>query len=101
MSCSILYFFELVKLKFILSSLIVDGGVLSNFLIFLFDDDKSFKKWLVIGVKLSLKDEEREWNKIKNVVGLFSVFFEMMKDVYDVRYILKCYEKNIIFLFVN
>ncbi|KOP76453.1 hypothetical protein AMS61_19600 [Bacillus sp. FJAT-21351] len=101
MSCSIPYFFEPVKLKSTPSSLIVDGGVLSNFPIFLFDDDKSLKKRPVIGVKLSPKDEERERNKIKNAVGLFSALFETMKDAHDARHISKRHEKNIIFLPVN
>ncbi|TYR82439.1 patatin-like phospholipase family protein [Priestia megaterium] len=101
MSCSIPYFFEPVKLKTTPVSIIVDGGVLSNFPIFLFDDEHRLKKRPVIGIKLSPSEAERERNHIKNAVGLFTALFETMKDAHDARHISKRHERNIIFLPVN
>ncbi|WP_110111293.1 patatin-like phospholipase family protein [Bacillus sp. CGMCC 1.16541] len=99
MSCSIPYFFEPVKLKSKdKTNLIVDGGVLSNFPIWLFDDDKRPKVRPVLGVKLSSKDEEREINHIKNAIELFGALFDTMKDAHDARYISRRHERNIIFI---
>lgn len=90
MSCSILYFFELIKLKMDIGIvMVVDGGVLSNFLIWLFLKER---KCLVIGVMFVLCERECLKKNICNVFELFGVLFEMMKDVYDVRYIVLWYE---------
>ena len=54
MSCSLLFFFEPVKIKDDQGkSVIVDGGVLSNFPMWLFDKESVKKLRPVLGVKLS------------------------------------------------
>ncbi|MBM7701566.1 patatin-like phospholipase family protein [Metabacillus iocasae] len=99
MSCSIPYFFEPVKLRTRkTTSIIVDGGVLSNFPIWLFDDDKRPKVRPVLGVKLSSKEEDGQVNHITNAIELFGALFETMKDAHDARYISRRHEKNIIFI---
>ena len=97
MSTSIPYFFEPVKLNTAKgSSIVVDGGVLSNFPLFLFDDEK--KKRPVLGIKLSAKPEERQKKKIRNAIELYEALFNAMKEAHDTRYISRRHEKNIIFI---
>ncbi|MEH7111884.1 patatin-like phospholipase family protein [Neobacillus niacini] len=99
MSCSIPYFFEPVKLKSMDGiNVIVDGGVLSNFPMWLFDRDNLQKIRPVIGIKLSGNEYEHEKHQIKNAIQLFGALFETMKDAHDSRYISRKHEKNIIFV---
>jgi NTE family protein len=99
MSCSLPYFFEPVKLKSIDGkNLIVDGGVLSNFPMWLFDQENVKKERPVLGIKLSQKEVNRPKNKINNAIQMFEALFETMKDAHDSRYISRKHEKNIIFI---
>lgn len=100
MSCSIPYFFEPVKLRAIDgNNVFVDGGVLSNFPMWLFDKENIKKVRPVLGVKLSHGDQNHQpKNKIRNAIGMFEALFETMKDAHDSRYISRKHEKNIIFI---
>lgn len=99
MSCSIPYFFEPVKLRsFDGMNVIVDGGVLSNFPIWLFDQENVQKLRPVLGIKLSPSQYEHEKHKIKNAIQLFGALFETMKDAHDSRYISRKHAKNIVFI---
>jgi len=99
MSCSLPYFFEPVKLTVNRSTnIIVDGGVLSNFPMWLFDNDNGKKARPVLGVKLSHNMIDRPKNKINNAIKMFEALFETMKDAHDARYISRRHEKNIIFI---
>ncbi|ETI67348.1 patatin-like phospholipase family protein [Neobacillus vireti] len=99
MSCSIPYFFEPVKLRSLDGmSVIVDGGVLSNFPMWLFDKDNVKKVRPVLGIKLSPSEHEHEKHKITNGIQLFGALFETMKDAHDQRYISKKHVENIIFI---
>ena len=99
MSCSLPYFFEPVRLSVDRdTSLIVDGAVLSNFPMWLFDKDHINKVRPTIGIKLSANEKERPKNKISNAIQLFGALFETMKDAHDGRYISRKHEKNIIFI---
>jgi NTE family protein len=99
MSCSIPYFFEPVKLRSLDGmNILVDGGVLSNFPIWLFDKEDGQKVRPVLGIKLSPSVYEHEKHHIGNAVQLFSALFETMKDAHDARYISKRHVKNIIFI---
>ncbi|WP_445490495.1 patatin-like phospholipase family protein [Niallia sp. 03133] len=97
MSCSLPYFFEPVKLGSS-KSVIVDGGVLSNFPIWLFDQENDLKTRPVLGVKLSHHLSEHPKHQIKNAIQLFGAMFETMKDAHDSRYISRKHAKNIIFI---
>ena len=98
-SCSIPYFFEPVKIHSRDGiNILVDGGVLSNFPMWLFDKDNAPKVRPVLGIKLSSSEYEREKHKIKNAIQLFGALFETMKDAHDSRYISKKHVKNIIFI---
>lgn len=99
MSCSIPYFFEPVKLKSMDGvNVIVDGGVLSNFPMWLFDRENVQKLRPVIGIKLSADEYEHEKHKIKNAIQLFAALFETMKDAHDSRYVSRKHAQNIIFV---
>lgn len=99
MSCSIPYFFEPCRLKDNRqSNIIVDGGVLSNFPIWLFDRDNIKKVRPVIGIQLNNQLKDIPKNKIDNAIQLFGALFETMKDAHDARYISKRDAKNIIFI---
>ncbi|MED4204376.1 patatin-like phospholipase family protein [Neobacillus mesonae] len=99
MSCSIPYFFEPVKMRSIDGiNILVDGGVLSNFPMWLFDKDNVKKVRPVLGIKLSANEYEHQKHKINNGIELFGALFETMKDAHDARYISKKHVKNIIFI---
>lgn len=99
MSCSLPYFFEPVKIKNErTSSVIVDGGVLSNFPMWLFDKDNVKKVRPVLGIKLSSQANEHHKNQINNAINLFEAIFDTMKDAHDSRYISRKHEKNIVFI---
>jgi NTE family protein len=98
-SCSIPYFFEPVKLRTKDGvNILVDGGVLSNFPMWLFDNENSPKTRPVLGIKLSHSEHEHERHPIGNAIQLFAALFETMKDAHDSRYISKKHAKNIIFI---
>lgn len=99
MSCSLPYFFEPIKLETNQGkAIVVDGGVLSNFPIFLFDEEKQVKVRPVLGVKLSAKESEQKPRAIHNAIDLFPALFSTMKTAHDARYISRRHEKNIIFI---
>ncbi|TWE06352.1 NTE family protein [Neobacillus bataviensis] len=99
MSCSIPYFFEPVKLRSIDGvNVLVDGGVLSNFPMWLFDKENVKKVRPVLGIKLNPSEYEHEKHQIKNGIQLFGALFETMKDAHDQRYISKKHVDNIIFI---
>ncbi|WP_071460101.1 patatin-like phospholipase family protein [Bacillus massilinigeriensis] len=99
MSCSLPFFFEPVKIKDpIGNNIIVDGGVLSNFPMWLFDKENVKKVRPVIGIRLSHNLQEHPRHKISNAVHMFEALFETMKDAHDSRYISRRHEKNIIFV---
>ncbi|RDU35139.1 hypothetical protein DRW41_19525 [Neobacillus piezotolerans] len=99
MSCSIPYFFEPVKLAAEGGkNIIVDGGVLSNFPMWLFDRENVKKVRPVLGIQLSHEPENHPQHKIKNAIQLFEALFETMKDAHDARYISRKHAKNIIFI---
>jgi len=99
MSCSLPYFFEPVKLYEGKSpNIIVDGGVLSNFPMWLFDQENVKKVRPVLGVKLSHSIIHSPKNKIKNAIQMYEALFETMKDAHDDRYISRKHAKNIVFI---
>ncbi len=99
MSCSLPYFFEPVRLKdYKGNTIVVDGGVLSNFPIWLFDEEMKLKKRPVIGIRLSGNNQQQKQNKIHNAIDMFGALFETMKNAHDARYISRRHEKNIIFI---
>lgn len=102
MSCGIPFFFEPVKLKVGSGeTIVVDGGVLSNFPMWLFDDTVGKKERPVLGIKLSRSKEEMPGHKIDNALDLFEALFSTMKNAHDEKYISRKHEKNILFIPVD
>jgi NTE family protein len=102
MSCSVPYFFEPVRLKNDhKKNIIVDGGVISNFPMWLFDQENVKRVRPILGIKLSNSTKNLPKKEIKNAIQLYSALFETMKNAHDARYISRKHEKDIIFIPVN
>ncbi|GLC90592.1 patatin-like phospholipase family protein [Lysinibacillus piscis] len=102
MSCGIPFFFEPVTLKNGKGeSVIVDGGVLSNFPLWIFDNKDGRRIRPTIGIKLSRRKEEQCPHNIKNGLDLFEALFSTMKNAHDERYISRQHERDIIFIPVD
>lgn len=97
MSCGIPYFFEPVRLDAPDGPIVVDGGVLSNFPLWLFEN-RTKNSRPVIGLKLSRSQEETPGRKIRNALQLFEALFSTMKNAHDEKYISRQHEQNIIFI---
>ncbi|MBU9724181.1 MULTISPECIES: patatin-like phospholipase family protein [Bacillaceae] len=101
MSCSLPFFFEPVKLKNNngIESMIVDGGVLSNFPIWLFAsrNQPRFKR-PVLGFRLSPSEVYMEPREIKNALNMLYSMVDTMRTAHDQRYIEKHDAKNIVFI---
>ncbi|WP_042479226.1 patatin-like phospholipase family protein [Bacillus ndiopicus] len=99
MSCSIPFFFEPVILKARNNeSVIVDGGVLSNFPFWIFDERNGKRIRPLLGIKLSSRAEHQQPRKINNGLQLFESLFATMKDAHDQRYISRRHERDIMFI---
>ena len=86
MSMSIPYFYKPVKLydKNKIKSYIVDGGLLSNFPVWLFDDKKNTIP--TVGYKL-VDPQEGKPKEIIGPITLFAALFATMMEAHDARYI--------------
>ena len=99
MSCGIPFFFEPVRLKIGTGeTIVVDGGVLSNFPMWIFDNENGKTDRPVLGLKLSQSQDEIEGRDIKNAIQLFEALFSTMKNAHDEKYISRKHEKNIVFI---
>ncbi|MGN7479339.1 patatin-like phospholipase family protein [Solibacillus silvestris] len=97
MSCGLPFFFEPVYLKNgKRECVVVDGGVLSNFPLWIYDNGHKVRP--VLGMKLSGASEEMSPHEIDNAIQLFEALFSTMKNAHDNRYIARRHEKNIIFI---
>lgn len=89
MSMSIPFFYEPVTLKNMKtneSSYIVDGGVLSNFPVWLFDSQGSLPEWPTFGFKL-VEPEEGSPHHVRGPISLLTALFSTMMEAHDARYI--------------
>lgn len=97
MSCGLPFFFEPVHLKNGEHDyVIVDGGVLSNFPLWIYDN--GHKERPVLGMKLSSSSDEMPPRETDNALQLFEALFSTMQNAHDKRYIDRKHEKNIIFI---
>lgn len=90
MSMSIPVFFEPVCLDYLNNgeasrSYIVDGGILSNFPVWLFDADQN-PQWPTFGFRLIEPDQGKP-RHIKNIVEFLSATIGTMMEAHDERYI--------------
>src|SRR5699024_7923403 len=82
-------------------SLIVDGGLLSNFPLWISDADRARRKRPTIGVKLTSSEIPTPSKKIKNALDMLQALFSTMLEAHDNRYISKNKQKHIIFIPVS
>ncbi|WP_017726990.1 patatin-like phospholipase family protein [Halalkalibacterium ligniniphilum] len=106
MSCSVPYFFEPVKLynrkKGGERSYVVDGGILSNFPLWVFSGERDGTlRRPVLGFQLKPELDEIPPNEIKNAIDLYQSLFVTMRQAHDLRYISKKHAKNIVFIPVD
>lgn len=96
MSCGIPFFFEPIKLSDQKGeNIFVDGGVLSNFPLWVFQRNKARP---ILGFKLSHPSAEIDPKRISNGLDLFDALFKTMKSAHDERYISRKHEKSIVFI---
>ena len=99
MSCNIPFFFEPVRIKAPNGeTIVVDGGVLSNFPMWIFDDAEGRRERPLIGMKLSHRKDDMGGREISNALNLFEALFSTMKNAHDDRYISRKHERDIIFI---
>lgn len=97
MSCGLPFFFEPAYLKNGKGDcVIVDGGVLSNFPLWIFENGMKIRP--VLGIKLSSASEEMPPRTIDNAIQFFEALFSTMQTAHDKRYIDRRIEKDIIFI---
>ncbi|MGE6489236.1 patatin-like phospholipase family protein [Paenisporosarcina sp. NPDC076898] len=102
MSCGIPFFFEPVKLKVGYGdTIIVDGGVLSNFPMWLFENRDQSRKRPLLGLKIARGHDGSQGHKINNGLQLFEALFSTMQNAHDEKYISRKHEKDIIFIPVD
>ncbi|HEU5141167.1 MAG TPA: patatin-like phospholipase family protein [Bacillales bacterium] len=82
-------------------SVIVDGGVLSNFPLWLFDQDVAELQRPVIGFQLSTKLENQPARKIRTAVDLYQGLFATMKQAHDARFIAEHQAAKVVFIPVD
>jgi NTE family protein len=91
MSMSIPFFFEPVVLKNMRTnevSYIVDGGLLSNFPVWLFDSEGTVPEWPTFGFKLVEPEEKLEIpHRVRGPISLLTALFATMMQAHDARYI--------------
>jgi NTE family protein len=89
MSMSIPFFYEPVKLrnaKIDELNYIVDGGLLSNFPVWLFDTQRGIPQWPTFGFKL-VEPEAGIPRMIRGPVSMLGALFSTMMEAHDARYI--------------
>jgi NTE family protein len=88
MSMSLPFFFEPVQLKDKVgaTNYIVDGGVLSNYPVWLFDSGDANPAWPTFGLRLVDPDQDKP-HVIKGPVSMLKAIFSTMMEAHDARYI--------------
>ncbi|WP_096188454.1 patatin-like phospholipase family protein [Evansella halocellulosilytica] len=101
MSCSLPFFFEPATITDSNGnkSLIVDGGVLSNFPIWIFQKrgQKNLRR-PVIGFRLTPSLDSIPPRNVTNALTMLHSMFDTMRNAHDQRYISKDHAKNIVFI---
>ncbi|GIO20964.1 hypothetical protein J18TS1_40640 [Oceanobacillus oncorhynchi subsp. incaldanensis] len=100
MSAGFPYFFmpKSIQGKNKQKSIIVDGGLLSNFPLWIFSEAEEKQVRPVIGVKLTDSSTSVEPRQIRNALNMFPSLFTTMKQAHDNRYISKHQADHIIFV---
>lgn len=99
MSAGFPYFFMPKKLNnsFKSDSYMIDGGILSNFPLWVFREGNKDKR-PVLGVTLSEDTTMAKHYTIHNALDMFQALFQTMQQAHDSRYIAKSKQNHIIFI---
>jgi NTE family protein len=101
MSCSLPYFYYPIKLfsRGGQKSYVVDGGVLSNFPMWLFQRKDRLPVRPVLGFQLSSYLEDyMPPHAVRNAFDLFKALFETMREAHDNRFIDQHHARDIVFI---
>jgi NTE family protein len=98
MSAGFPYFFMPKIVAGKTKSIVVDGGLLSNFPIWVFESETNKRMRPILGLKLSDSPQQNSPKKIKNALDMLHALFSTMKQAHDARYIAKSEKSNIIFI---
>lgn len=100
MSAGFPYFFVPKRLKAQNNEtcLFIDGGLVSNFPLWVFENERGRKKRPILGVKLSESTDPLQKQQINNSFTLLQAMLTTMKQAHDHRYISKTHDKNIIYI---
>ncbi|WP_430785318.1 patatin-like phospholipase family protein [Virgibacillus flavescens] len=79
-------------------SLVVDGGLLSNYPLWIFDQPNKQNLRPVLGVKLSGNTAFEDPKRIKNLLEMSFSMFTTMKQAHDLRYVSASHQKNTIYI---
>lgn len=88
MSCSIPFFFDPVRMmnkSLGKRSYVVDGAILSNFPVWIFDKEQP--RWPTFGFRLISSNEQQTFHEIEGPFSLFYSMFLTMMDAHDNRHI--------------
>lgn len=99
MSASFPYFFmpKTIFHQMDKKSYIVDGGLLSNFPLWVFRENNQDAR-PVLGLTLSDSPEHTHPQHIKNALDMLQAIFQAMLKAHDARYISRSMEDNIVFI---
>src|SRR5690625_1294714 len=78
--------------------LFVGGGLVSNFPLWVFENESGRKKRPILGMKLSETTGPLRKQQINNSFSLLQAMLTTMKQAHDHRYIFKTHEQNIIYI---
>lgn len=99
MSTSIPFFFEPVTLHSLAGNAVtVDGGVLSNFPLWVFGEAEKPPARPVVGMKLTYEAGHKKEKSIRNGLTLYEALFSTMKDAHDQKHIPKQLEQDVLFI---
>lgn len=98
-SATIPYFFKpyILKRGSKKRNILVDGGLLSNFPIWLFLDQGK-KKRPILGMKLSGSVERMPERKIDHAIDMFQALFATMKNAHDARHLSNTSTDEVLFI---
>ncbi len=86
MSCTIPYFFQPAVIRYHRKKIyIVDGGLLSNYPVWIFDSDTK-PRWPTFGFRLRGSHEEKP-SRIAGPISMFLAIFSTMLEAHDKQYI--------------
>ncbi|WP_102027053.1 patatin-like phospholipase family protein [Salirhabdus sp. Marseille-P4669] len=79
-------------------SVLVDGGFLSNFPIWLFTEPDKKKLRPILGMKLSSTYEDIKEKEVDGAIDLYASIFTTMMKAHDARHISKTLDKEVMFI---